>query len=864
MWAELFFLHKNCPSCGNDDVVAMYEQCQGQTGNWYAGFCGKLCLRCGWTEESKGRQAFPFYTGKYCYSNEVNLDSGKWNPFAVQLIKQMKNCDGDMDVATEMRRLAQKQQAAAHARQAQLDRERRARQDQLARERQAEQERLARERRAEAERLEALRRATEYEERLRREEAERRAREEAERKRQAEQEARNQRLYQDAVARGKNALRAGQIKDACDAFHQARNYWNTWEIRALLAEAMAKASNADSLAQSIIDELTPYFQWKQKSNCAITMEEYLWIARAYVAVGNMGSACYYYFLAGDIPYKQENYALANAIFQEALKKTPHYQIGYEFKIAFAYARAKEPFTDADRQFCINYYSLYLKNTDSSDVYAHGNLAILYAALGNYQNAITHGQFAASHSKETYFYLSLANAFYHTKKWAQAIEYYNKAAVAGKTRQTYRIACALEELEEYDEAKEEFESLLPSAKDPADIYEHLLDIAENNYESDEVIAGYRLELMKLNACLSFQKEEWLQHAEDNFLDDIAAQMLELMPEVKQERERTAAEEALETAQQLAQSPYAEDNARAIIENLNRYLNYQKSCGQELTMEQYLWLARAYAAIGMNQDARSCYFRAGDISYQQGDYAQANELYQEGIQKTGDCQQDRLFRAAYAYSKAKAPLTDEDHRYCISLYQRDLEADDNDSTRANLAYHHNLLREYEKSVQYALPAAQRGQNATAIGNLAHACFTLERWADAETWYLKHAELGQPRNHFRIAVAQQKQKKYVPAEAGFLACIQNEEHALACYRHLSELERDWHGFTPKAAEYDLKQIELGASSSQSESRAMLEGAEAAGYTDLAEQMLELMPWLRDEREQKAREEAKRKEEEMLLVLF
>ena len=48
------------------------------------------------------------------------------------------------------------------------------------------------------------------------------------------------------------------------------------------------------------------------------------------------------------------------------------------------------------------------------------------------------------------------------------------------------------------------------------------------------------------------------------------------------------------------------------------------------------------------------------------------------------------------------------------------------------------------------------------------------------------------------------------------------------------------------------------------MLEGAEAAGYTDLAEQMLELMPWLRDEREQKAREEAKRKEEEMLLVLF
>ena len=76
---ELFFLNNgSCPICGSRAVVAMHEQCFSRnTGNKYSGHCGDLCLECSWSADAGGRQSFPMFTGKNCYSKWIDSNDSR-------------------------------------------------------------------------------------------------------------------------------------------------------------------------------------------------------------------------------------------------------------------------------------------------------------------------------------------------------------------------------------------------------------------------------------------------------------------------------------------------------------------------------------------------------------------------------------------------------------------------------------------------------------------------------------------------------------------------------------------------------------------------------------------------------------------
>lgn len=141
-------------------------------------------MDCGWSKETDGRMGFGWYTGKYCTPYNVELDSGEWDDDAVRVIKQMKHCDGDMDVAAAMRAIAQnrrkaQQQAANRKAQAEAQRQAQLRQQKLWEAQEEENRRQERLRQQELERLRNEReRQRQEQERIQKaqEEAERKAR----------------------------------------------------------------------------------------------------------------------------------------------------------------------------------------------------------------------------------------------------------------------------------------------------------------------------------------------------------------------------------------------------------------------------------------------------------------------------------------------------------------------------------------------------------------------------------------------------------------------------------------------------------------------------------------------------------------
>ena len=139
--------------------------------------------------------------------------------------------------------------------------------------------------------------------------------------------------------------------------------------------------------------------------------------------------------------------------------------------------------------------------------------------------------------------SLANERYQNGAWLDAIDWYEKAAENGRTRASYRIACAREQIGEYDEAKREFETLLDNSSDKGEIYAHLLSIAEITGAEAEESAKYRLGILQHGVQHAHGNEaQWLEQTEKQGLSGMAERMLSHLPEIREEREKEAQRKA----------------------------------------------------------------------------------------------------------------------------------------------------------------------------------------------------------------------------------------------------------------------------------------------------------------------------------
>ena len=120
-----------------------------------------------------------------------------------------------------------------------------------------------------------------------------------------------------------------------------------------------------------------------------------------------------------------------------------------------------------------------------------------------------------------------------------------------------------------------------------------------------------------------------------------------------------------AEILASAGNAGQHAAEITQKFTEYRN----SGGKLNAEQLLWLARAELQLNRRNDACNDYFRAADIWYDKSEFARADSIYTEAIEKTNlysGVTPDGAFRAAYCRSKKKS-LTEDDHRFCEKWFE-----------------------------------------------------------------------------------------------------------------------------------------------------------------------------------------------------
>jgi len=332
------------------------------------------------------------------------------------------------------------------------------------------------------------------------------------------------------------------------------------------------------------------------------------------------------------------------------------------------------------------------------------------------------------------------------------------------------------------------------------------------------------------------------------------MLDYLPDIKRRR----AEEGLAEAEEMATGNCPEAFAREIIARLTAYVD----AGETLTLEQQLWLARAYVADGEYGKASKTYVDAGNWYYLNENYTMAHSCYQEAREKTGMTEGANLFRIGYACSKAEDPLTDEQHRYCIDCYQQYLEVEPgSDAARVNLGYHYNCLSEFDASIRWLLPAAQRGKNTIAFGNLANAYYNSKRWEEAISWYEKAAENGRKRASYRIACAKEQIGEYAAAKCEFEALLEGSTDKGDIYAHLLSIAESSGAGAEEIAGYRLGILQHGAHHAHGNEAQWLEQAEKMGLNGVAEEMLIHLPEIREEREKEARRKA---DEELLILLM
>lgn len=560
----------------------------------------------------------------------------------------------------------------------------------------------------------------------------------------AEQNAareRDRKNASDSLSRARSLLAQGKLQQAYNEANKAHRLNRTPESTILIAEILVR-DGIEAHADVIIDALTSYFSHLSNNNVSPTVEQYLWLARAYAASGDKQHAFENYFFAGDAAYAMNDFKQADAIYGECLDRTHFYLTGSEFNMAYARSSSRDKLTADDHRYCAEYYKKYLSH-NSGSASAHGNLVWHLYVLKDYRGAAEHGRIAAQSGK-TYFLSRLADACCEIGDYEGAVRYYRAAEDAGMEIDEFRLAVALKEEGEDDDAKELFESLVYTHYDEEEVYVNLLEIAESNYD-DEEIAKYRLELIKLDSTEAlFNEREWYDHAVEHGYDDIAEEMLEHLDDLRREVKGESIKESLEELERLidydADENEVAENADEIIETLEKYVEYAREENESVSREQYLLLARAYAANTMRVSAAEYYFRAGGDAYDMGDYGSADAIYSEALAK-GCSTSDAHFRIAYARSASRGTLTEDDHRFCIEHYREHLTRYSSDvATRNNLMHHHINLGEYSEAVTVGLPAANSGNaNDTTYNNLAVAYRLLENRDEAKKWYGKLLNSG-----------------------------------------------------------------------------------------------------------------------------
>lgn len=355
-------------------------------------------------------------------------------------------------------------------------------------------------------------------------------RERRERERKAAAEAQ----YGQYLAQGKQALAAGRLNDAHRAFLNARERKDTWGLNLLLAETMAKFSNAKDFADQIIQELTEYLNEKKD----MTWEQYRWLAEAYLARGDKNSACTYYFAAGDKCYNKDDFVQADKLYAEGREKCSLYEPGHAFRIAYARSKAHTPPTEEDNRFCNRWYKVCREKDDGRDnVYAYCNAGYHHNCLKEYRETVDLlTPWAERGSKEKLVFRHLANACYNLEMWTEAARWYKEAARKGAERNHYRIGYALARQEKYAEALSELTAYTrEEGKEEYEAYDRIVECAKQNGDDREV-SEYRLKSLELreewNRDLG---ETWLEAAEEHGFSDLAGRMLELLPKVRERRE-----------------------------------------------------------------------------------------------------------------------------------------------------------------------------------------------------------------------------------------------------------------------------------------------------------------------------------------
>lgn len=536
MGVDLYILRdQNCPRCGSGYYVALYEQ-SCSNGVWYPGTCGKLCLECAHFDGFPGRSRFDSYTGKNCICRNINLNDGRWDRSAVRLIRNMKDCDGDMDVAGMAEQLAN---------------ERRRQQQQ-----QAQAERLHQQRQQEAERL---RRQQEQAERLRRQQ-------EAERlRRQKEEQAKRDadRYWNE----GHQALNRKDWNAAYQAFCQYRKLKNTYMGDYWCAYSQSKAGNADARAHNIIQDLADYMPWavEQKEEhlkSALEMR-----ARAYVAIGDKNSACEDFFDAGNLYYQGNNYKDASRMYEESMQKTGYYRQKDLFHVAYAYDKAHAPLSESEHLRCIKYYQEYMDHVSHGDSDAYGNIAYHYNEMGRYQDTVDLLKEVAKYGpRPNHVYGNLGYAYYQLEQWEQAEEEYLKCERYCGKDYSFKIGYACMKRGNHAEAKNRFHRCIANNDSVLSSYWNLGWMAKQEGNTRQC-CEYRLS--SIRAATEKEREKydgdfsaWIRFAESEGFDDLARSMLSLLPleRARRDEARRKREEEERLAREREEQRRREEKAR----------------------------------------------------------------------------------------------------------------------------------------------------------------------------------------------------------------------------------------------------------------------------------------------------------------
>ena len=188
-----------------------------------------------------------------------------------------------------------------------------------------------------------------------------------------------------------------------------------------------------------------------------------------------------------------------------------------------------------------------------------------------------------------------------------------------------------------------------------------------------------------------------------------------------------------AETLAQTGNAHEHCQTIIRELREYENYIRRNGKQLTVQQQLWFARAYAAAGQNSNGAYRYSLAAELEYNNKNYVVADSIYKESYKKTGiftNAGKDKFFMLAYSRS-CISDMSRDDHLFCLDAYmesRRNNEAPLS-TTLGNMAWHHIQIGDNKQAVSECESAIVFGNNEPYVyHNLVKAYMNLMQFDKA----------------------------------------------------------------------------------------------------------------------------------------